>query len=90
MAQSIHTIALRESLGHGRAQSPGFDVDVCTCAGSVGLLPKSLSAKRYCATALSGWALFGGVYFVPKQSAELVLRILTKLYRCRVDGEVVS
>jgi hypothetical protein len=67
-----------------------YDVDVCTCSGSVGLMPKSRDAQLYCAQALAGWALFGGVYFIPRQSADIVLRTLTKRFSCRIDGEVVS
>jgi hypothetical protein len=41
-----------------------------------------------CSLALSGWCSVHGIYFVPRQSADLVLTLLTKRYRVRIDGDV--
>jgi hypothetical protein len=58
--------------------------------GSVALLPSSKDAKSYCELALSGWCSAHGVYFVPRNSADLILRLLTQRYVVRLDGELVS
>lgn len=76
--------------GGAHVPAAAFDVDVCTCSGSVGVLPKTREARDYCAVALAGWALFGSVYFIPRASADLILRQLTKRFRVRVDREMVS
>jgi hypothetical protein len=84
MATNLHTQSKSVCNGHG------FDVDVVSCMGSVALLPSSKDAKSYCELALSGWCSAHGVYFVPRNSADLILRLLTQRYIVRLDGELVS
>jgi hypothetical protein len=67
----------------------GPDIDICTCAGSVALLPMSRSAKSYCQQCLPGWAI-GGMFFIPRDKADIIMRILTQRFSCRVDHEIVS
>jgi hypothetical protein len=89
MATNLHTQS--NSVCNGGPQpATVFDVDVVSCMGSVALLPRTKDAKSYCELALSGWCSAHGVYFVPRQSADLILRLLTQRFACRVDGEMVS
>lgn len=88
--QTLNPTYQTSNRGGSRSPATAFDIDCVSCAGSVGLLPKTPEARLYCHTALTGWAVFGGVYFIPRASAALVLRQLTKRYRVRIDGELVS
>jgi hypothetical protein len=88
-SHAIHTSEFVQTKG-GPQPATAFDVDICTCQGSVAVLPKTKSARLYCSTALAGWACAAGVYFIPRTSADLILRTLTKRFSCRVDREIVS
>jgi hypothetical protein len=89
MGNYLHTT--RERVCNGGPQpATAYDVDICVARGSVALFPVTKEAKTYCATALSGWSRFGNVYFIPRLSSDLIMRILTKRFCCRIDGEIVS
>jgi hypothetical protein len=89
MATNLHTQSKSVCNG-GPKPATTFDVDVVSCMGSVALLPSSKDAKSYCELALSGWCSAHGVYFIPRNSADLILRLLTQRYVVRLDGELVS